>query len=315
MSFEFNGKAYPGILEFKDQFLKRLAEQIKAPEYALGAERELAELLERTLKECPEQLLKSVNGYVGSIKKEFEHAELLSYSEDKALYLSTLKAVRTLGIKVIPSIYIYSPTAEQLGYIYQAMATGFCGSLNVFYSDIFTKEKMLTMGEKAFIIGHELGHNQCNHMFEHGIGGGGEVSLHLQRLHEYSADRAGLLACGSLNDACSALLKVDFAAEALSHRIESREKVLPDDMTPVWKDYEERVGKHLTDIIESVEETCKTVEPDTGSHPNCYRRLCAMKFFYHSQLYRRLSKTPQSSSDISDIELQSAMNILSTQEA
>ena len=77
-----------------------------------------------------------------------------------------------------------------------------------------------------FVIGHEAGHIKSNHVLYHlmtaylaqivsAIPGASTVSLPLQtalwywnRMSEFTADRAGLLACQDLNAALSAIMKM-----------------------------------------------------------------------------------------------------------
>lgn len=81
-------------------------------------------------------------------------------------------------------------------------------------------------GELQFVIGHEAGHIKSNHVLYHlmtaylaqivsAIPGASTVSLPLQtalwywnRMSEFTADRAGLLACQDLNAALSAIMKM-----------------------------------------------------------------------------------------------------------
>jgi Zn-dependent protease with chaperone function len=89
----------------------------------------------------------------------------------------------------------------------------------VLYTSLF---EIMDPDELKFIIGHELGHVGLGHTWLNTLlggmagvptGFGGAVLLTLafrgwNRACEYSADRAGLLACGGLNKAISALVKV-----------------------------------------------------------------------------------------------------------
>jgi Zn-dependent protease with chaperone function len=82
--------------------------------------------------------------------------------------------------------------------------------------------KVMGPGELAFVIGHEMGHVALGHTWLNTILGGmagipapfgAAVLLYASfrwwnRMCEYSADRAGLLACGDLNLAISALVKL-----------------------------------------------------------------------------------------------------------
>ncbi len=82
--------------------------------------------------------------------------------------------------------------------------------------------KVMNTNELRFIIGHEMGHVALGHTWVNTILGGmagipasfgAAVLLYTafrwwNRMCEYSADRAGLLACGDINTAISALIKL-----------------------------------------------------------------------------------------------------------
>lgn len=82
--------------------------------------------------------------------------------------------------------------------------------------------RVLNPGELRFVIGHEMGHVALGHTWLNSILGGmagipapfgAAVLLYAafrwwNRMCEYSADRAGLLACGDLNDAISSMVKL-----------------------------------------------------------------------------------------------------------
>lgn len=82
---------------------------------------------------------------------------------------------------------------------------------------------VMDAGEVKFIVGHELGHVRLGHTWLNSVVGGlagipspfgAAVILYFafrwwNRACEYSADRAGLLACGSLDKALSALVKLE----------------------------------------------------------------------------------------------------------
>ena len=67
--------------------------------------------------------------------------------------------------------------------------------------------ELLSKDELAFVMGHEIGH----FLFSHRISVHGESAsleeLMLQRYQEISADRVGLIACGSFEIAAKALIK------------------------------------------------------------------------------------------------------------
>lgn len=62
---------------------------------------------------------------------------------------------------------------------------------------------LLNENEIKFIIGHELGHL----LFQHHGCSSETSNNHISRLQELSCDRIGLLACGSLHDAISTMIK------------------------------------------------------------------------------------------------------------
>lgn len=97
----------------------------------------------------------------------------------------------------------------------------------VLYSQLF---KLMDADEISFIIGHELGHVALGHTWLNSLVGGmagipssGVASAILtlaflwwNRSCEYSADRAGLLACGRLDKAETALIKLVAGAQGLT---------------------------------------------------------------------------------------------------
>jgi len=90
----------------------------------------------------------------------------------------------------------------------------------VLYSGLL---QVMDADEVKFIVGHEMGHVRLGHTWLNSLVGGmagipspfgAAVVLYFafrwwNRACEYSADRAGLLACGNLNKAISALVKIE----------------------------------------------------------------------------------------------------------
>ena len=95
------------------------------------------------------------------------------------------------------------------------------------YSALF---KNMDEGEISFILGHEMGHVSLGHTRINSFVGGMAgipapwgvsvilrgIFLSWNRACEYSADRAGLLACGNVNKAISALIKLGAGPGAYS---------------------------------------------------------------------------------------------------
>jgi len=137
--------------------------------------------------------------------------------------------------------------------------------------------------ELAFIIGHELGHVQLGHTTLNtlvgglaGIPGDARLSFVLRaifrswnRACEYSADRAGLLACGNVNKAVSALLKVASQGEARTST----------DLSRVYQQLEAReshVGGEVAEFFQT--------------HPLTFKRIRKLRGFAKSGAYRAWMK-------------------------
>jgi Zn-dependent protease with chaperone function len=134
--------------------------------------------------------------------------------------------------------------------------------------------------ELRFIIGHEMGHAALGHAWLNTMLGGmagvpvpfaAAVILTLafrswNRTCEYSADRAGLLACANPNKAVSALIKL-FAADART----------PADLQRALALIEQEDDSPLNLLAESL-----------STHPMLVRRIEQLKRWSQSEEYRRL---------------------------
>jgi len=142
--------------------------------------------------------------------------------------------------------------------------------------------RMMDADELRFIFGHELGHVRLGHTWLNSLLGGmagipspylAAVLLHFafrwwNRLCEYSADRAGLLACGSLEVAASALIKMESGPSAVLsvdgwqralRRIEAED---------------DRLDNNLRELL--------------STHPMTIRRLDALRKFAGSSKCQRM---------------------------
>lgn len=107
--------------------------------------------------------------------------------------------------------FVYGDPAMQAGCVTHGMRTG-TAEFSVSLSSGLVER--LEPDELKFVIGHEVGH----HVFEHWrypdqddadeSMGSRLAALHLRRAAEISADRVGVVACGSIESACSAMIKV-----------------------------------------------------------------------------------------------------------
>jgi len=136
--------------------------------------------------------------------------------------------------------------------------------------------------ELRFIVGHELGHVCLGHTWLNSLVGGmsgipspffAAVVLYFSfrwwnRACEYSADRAGLLACGKPEKAASALIKLAGGASAL-HSAEG------------WQQALRRIESEDDHLEGNLQELL-------SSHPMIIRRLQALRLYTASAEYQHL---------------------------
>ena len=134
------------------------------------------------------------------------------------LYSIAANAIQTLDLQKIPEVYV-----EQDYYI-NAYTTGYNGDAFISLSNGAVDK--LTDEELVFVVGHEAGHVKSDHVVYHVMLAyltqlasnsvfSGAFKLAIQpplaywnRMSEFTADRAGLLACQDLEVALSAIMKM-----------------------------------------------------------------------------------------------------------
>jgi len=141
--------------------------------------------------------------------------------------------------------------------------------------------RMMDEDELTFIVGHELGHVRLGHTWLNSLVGGmagipspfmASAILHFaflwwNRACEYSADRAGLLACGRLDKAISALVRLATGTTSRS--------------TEVLALAYERVDAEDDDLTSNFAELLTT-------HPMMIRRVEELKRYAATGEYKRL---------------------------
>ena len=148
----------------------------------------------------------------------------------------------------------------------------------VLYSSLF---QIMDRDEIQFILGHEMGHVRLGHTWLNTLVGGmagipsslGAAAIMelafrwWNRACEYSADRAGVLACGKPNKAVSALIKLETGVSSLN------------------QDGLQAVIQHLEsddeDILHNLEETL-------ASHPMVAKRIDEIRHFASTRAYREM---------------------------
>jgi Zn-dependent protease with chaperone function len=148
----------------------------------------------------------------------------------------------------------------------------------VLYSALF---QVMDEDEISFILGHELGHVALGHTWLNSLVGGmagipasfsaviilNFAFLWWNRACEYSADRAGLLACGKPEKAISALVKL-----GAGRRVQGRY-----DLEEVYRRLDaedDQLSGELNEIL--------------ASHPLLIHRIQELRKYIASEAYRRL---------------------------
>jgi Zn-dependent protease with chaperone function len=138
--------------------------------------------------------------------------------------------------------------------------------------------------ELRFIVGHELGHVRLGHTWLNSLVGGmagipspygAAILLYFafrwwNRACEYSADRAGLLSCGKLEKAASALIKLEFGPSATG-------------TTLGWQQALRRIEAEDDHLENNLLEMLST-------HPMTVRRLEALRQYAATPEYQRLQE-------------------------
>jgi Zn-dependent protease with chaperone function len=144
-----------------------------------------------------------------------------------------------------------------------------------------TLVETMDAGELRFVIGHELGHVKLGHTWLNSLVGGmagipssssasallALAFLSWNRACEYSADRAGLLACGSLEKAVTALVKLVAGPQARTTA----------DLELAYRQIDAEDDTFLGTINETL-----------ATHPLLIRRIAELRRYAGSAEYRRL---------------------------
>ena len=140
--------------------------------------------------------------------------------------------------------------------------------------------KVMNPGELRFIIGHEMGHVALGHTWLNTILGGmagipapfgAAVLLYAafrwwNRMCEYSSDRAGLLACGNLNTAISAMVKL--VAPEVRSQVEFEKALAMIDAQ------DDSISNRLAEVFQT--------------HPMLIRRINKLRDYSQTQEYQYL---------------------------
>ena len=186
------------------------------------------------------------------------------------------KLVNTCQARIQPGqVQIYVAPSSQLN----AYTFGISGpKVIVLYSSLFER---MDADELSFILGHEMGHVSLGHTWLNSLVGGmagiptsfgasvllKACLLWWNRACEYSADRAGLLACNNPAKAISTLVKL-----ASGGKIQSQADLIK--TLRLIESQEENVVNQLGEVL--------------SNHPMIIRRIQALRQYTNSAQYKRL---------------------------
>lgn len=198
------------------------------------------------------------------------------------LYKLTKEVGRTLDVKDFPKIY------TQWGYFVNAYTAGYNENvLLVIYSGAVD---LLSDEELKYVVGHEMGHIKSGHSLYHYmatlIGGaatlipGGQTLVapvyaalkYWDRMSEFTADRAGLLACQDIDVAINSIIKMSGLP------MKYFENMNQEAFLEQAKEFEEEFGGFTDKSI-------KTISILDESHPWTVMRAAELVKWYYSGEY------------------------------
>ena len=212
----------------------------------------------------------------------------LSYMLNRSHHEALLKQARKVTVEGTPglaALVIQSVARLQTGPVKVFVAPG---APNAYTFGLVSPKvvvlqsallRIMDRDELSFVLGHELGHVRLGHTRLNSLVGGmagipspfvasallSVVFLWWNRACEYSADRAGLLVCGKVSKAISALVKLEGGVGAELERT----------LLQIEAEDDHAVG-HLLEGL--------------STHPMMVRRIEALRSYGTSDQYRRLRR-------------------------
>lgn len=301
MSFQYTGIywlkngsefRFPEMSEYIACVRESMKQPLQAPEFAAAGEGEKLAAASKVFQDNPWKLRRQFNQGLEQIQQDFTAAELVSYGSYRNLYGLCLFAVRAvLGPGIDPMIY----TAK---FVYNANAVCYLNKVWIYISDYFFRDMitdrdidMFCEEELVALVGHELGHAACRHtMLKMAGGTAGAIN------YEYSADRAGLLACTKyLMDKNPGLSYREAAEKAVIYmvsmlkKIDAAVKAVPKKDIVDWHVYNQTAFQNAQETVEGIFLAAVPANPyRAGStHPIDIHRTRALVYFSESELFCR----------------------------
>lgn len=309
MEFEYQGKfwtrkgfRFQSLAEYIRQTRQKLSQPLSVPPYATaGEEKRIRKLSEKTAQN-PYLNRAAVNEQIRRNNQAFSEVRSISYDAHPVLYEVCMLATRTL-MDTDPLISMY--TTDHPGLQYNAFATDYQDKVWIYVSSQFFREHgMLTEEEMCFLVGHELGHAQCHHSTL-------SVNVADTSDDEYSADRAGMIACGrwilTHEPGCTpdrAARQALLCGAAVLEKLNVGLANGPDNTDWTAFPYDK-----ISQSVDMAFEGASSLALSDGTHPHDRHRVMAMVHFSQSQLfYRCLGLDPTGYRDLlSDAQLRRAM--------
>ena len=222
--------------------------------------------------------LKPKSVIMGYFASRSNHQDLLSQSHQvtsqTAPEMIPLIQTNTARLQVEPVNVFIVPSRQLNAYTFGMDSP----KAIVLYSSLF---KIMDSDEIQFILGHEMGHVKLGHTWLNTLVGGiagipssldAAAIMELafrwwNRACEYSADRAGLLACGKPNKAISALVKLEAGSVARTQA--GMQAVI------------QHIESEDDDIMHNLEELI-------SSHPMIAKRIIEIRSYSNTQAYSHL---------------------------
>ena len=203
----------------------------------------------------------------------------------KDLYGQIVDVQKTLDVLRLPELY------TQWDYAVNGYTTATKDdTLMVLHSGAID---LLTEQELRFVVGHEFGHIKSDHVLLHMmadminagfslipiIGDFAKASNYLlmywKRMSEFSADRAGLLACQDIDVALDAIIKMAGIPKKLFG-------------TNARDGFMEQAKKFSLDLSDFTDKTIKTITIATSTHPWTVMRAAELIKWYESGEYQKI---------------------------
>ena len=310
MGFEYfgtnwltDGFTFPSLSDYIKDTKERLRQPLTIPAYATAGEAERIKRFSQLTQDNPYLQRAGFAEVVRQGGEDWSDLRAIPYGEYPELYNVCVFASKILT-GVSPIIFLY--TAKTLGMLYNACALDYQDKVWIYLSDqLFQEHGMLKAEELCYLVGHELGHDQCHHTTIRSTANYGSDK-------EYSADRAGMIVCAKWMLTHISGCQPEYAARqaalygaATLLKLETAMANGPNKTD--WRtamDYEK-----LRQDMDGVFDGAARLSISTGSHPHTRHRVMAMINFSQSQLfYRCLGLDPADYSGLcSDEHLQRMM--------